>query len=229
MIGAMMGYYNPGNGVTVNFHADRILLPQYRRLRRQPRAGIQTGVTPPLFNGYWLNLAEIGIDWLLGDGRHPGQFGIGLWRQTGETLLPGRHGKWHRRLLSVRFAAHRPRRQSSAHRTRPSLVFYQLGANDSVTLPISQYYGVGATAFGLIPSRPQDSMGFGVSLSRMNQRQFQRPSEFMVQAYYQAHLFASTFLQPTVTYIPTPALAPDLPGALTTTLRVTVLFWPRTR
>jgi len=46
----------------------------------------------------------------------------------------------------------------------------------------------------------------------------------MFQAYYQAHLFAATFLQPTVTYIPTPGAAPDLPGALATTLRLTVLF-----
>ena len=46
----------------------------------------------------------------------------------------------------------------------------------------------------------------------------------MFQAYYQAHLFATTFLQPTVTYIPTPGASPTLPGALATTLRLTVLF-----
>jgi porin len=46
----------------------------------------------------------------------------------------------------------------------------------------------------------------------------------MFQAYYQAHLFASVFLQPTVSYIPTPGLSPTLPGALATTLRLTVLF-----
>ena len=46
----------------------------------------------------------------------------------------------------------------------------------------------------------------------------------MFQAYYQAHLFAATFLQPTVTYIPTPGASPTLPGALATTLRLTVLF-----
>ena len=46
----------------------------------------------------------------------------------------------------------------------------------------------------------------------------------MFQAYYQAHLFASIFLQPTVSYIPTPGLSPTLPGALATTLRLTVLF-----
>jgi porin len=46
----------------------------------------------------------------------------------------------------------------------------------------------------------------------------------MFQAYYQAYLFATTFLQPTVTFIPTPGASPNLSPALTTTLRLTVLF-----
>ena len=103
-------------------------------------------------------------------------------------------------------------------------VFYQLGANASRTLPMSQYYGGGITGFGLIGSRASDSMGFGVGLSKMNPNLFQRPYELMFQAYYQAHLFAATFLQPTVTYVPTPGAAPDLGSALATTLRLTVLF-----
>ena len=46
----------------------------------------------------------------------------------------------------------------------------------------------------------------------------------MLQAYYQAHLYAAMFLQPTVTYIPTPGITATVPGTLTTTLRLTVLF-----
>lgn len=67
-------------------------------------------------------------------------------------------------------------------------------------------------------------MGIGMGLSRMNPNLFDRPSELMFKAYYQAHLFAATFLQPTVTYIPTPGLSSATPGALATTLRLTVLF-----
>jgi hypothetical protein len=40
------------------------------------------------------------------------------------------------------------------------------------------------------------------------------------QAYYQAHLFAAVFLQPIASSIP----SPGAPGALTTTMRLTVLF-----
>jgi porin len=46
----------------------------------------------------------------------------------------------------------------------------------------------------------------------------------VLQAYYQAHLYAATFLQPTISYIPTPAQSATTPGALALTMRLTVLF-----
>jgi carbohydrate-selective porin OprB len=46
----------------------------------------------------------------------------------------------------------------------------------------------------------------------------------ILQAYYQAHVVAAIFLQPTVSYVPTPAAVPNTPGALATTLRLTMLF-----
>jgi porin len=58
----------------------------------------------------------------------------------------------------------------------------------------------------------------------MNPNLFQRQYELMFQAYYQANVWASIFLQPTISYIPTPGLSPTLPGALAGTLRLTVLF-----
>jgi porin len=103
-------------------------------------------------------------------------------------------------------------------------VFVQAGANNSQTLPIRQYYGGGITAYGLIPGRSGDSMGFGAGVSRLNPSLFDRPAEVMLQAYYQAHLFAATYLQPTVSYIPTPGVSSATPGALTLTMRLTVLF-----
>lgn len=223
MIGAMMGYYNPANGVTVNFTPTKSFYLNLGVYDGNRALGLQTGLRPPTFNGYWFNIGEVGVNWLAGEDKHPGQFGIGLWRQTGVLTFrgstdDGMGGFYMFSSQRVAFGVNPSVSNSSIS------VFAQFGANSSLTLPISQYYGVGATAFGLIGSRDKDSMGIGLGLSRMNQRQFQRPSEFMIQAYYQAHVYASTFLQPTVTYIPTPGLSPDLPGALATTLRVTVLF-----
>ncbi len=223
MIGAMMGYYSPANGVTVNFTPTKSFYLNLGVYDGNRARGIQTGLRPPTFNGYWFNIGEVGVNWQMGEDQHPGQFGIGLWRQTGVVTFrgstdDGMGGFYMFSSQRVAFGVNPSVSNSSIS------VFAQLGANSSQTLPISQYYGVGATAFGLIGSRDKDSMGIGFGLSRMNQTQFQRPSEFMMQAYYQAHLFAATFLQPTVSYIPTPGLSPTLPGALATTLRLTVLF-----
>ena len=80
------------------------------------------------------------------------------------------------------------------------------------------------TAFGLVDGRPNDSIGAGVALSWLNPKIFQRPTELMFQAYYQAQVANAVFLQPTLSYIPTPGAAPNLAGAWAGTLRLTVLF-----
>jgi len=223
MIGAMMGFPNSANGVTVNFTPTPSFYVNIGAYDGNRARGIQTGVAPPMFNGYYFNIGEVGVNWQLGEGQHPGQFAIGLWRQTGLLSFHGITEDGTGGFYA--FGS-----QRVAYRVNPGVpnssisVFYQVGANQSQTLPISQYYGAGVTGFGLIGDRALDSMGAGVALSKLNQNLFERPSELMFQAYYQAHLFATTFLQPTISYIPTPGLSPTLPGALTTTLRLTVLL-----
>lgn len=224
LITAMPGYYNSTTGITVNFTPTKNFYLNLGVYDGNRARGIQTGIDGlPQFNGYWFNIAEIGTNWLLGEGQHPGQFGIGLWRQTGVLSTHGvsQDGTGGFYVFGSQRVAYgvNPKVSSSS-----VSIFYQAGANDSQTLPITQYYGFGVTGFGLIGNRDRDSMGFGAGLSRLNPVIFARPSELMFQAYYQAHLFAATFLQPTVTYIPTPGMAADLPGALATTLRLTVLF-----
>ena len=78
MIGAMPGYYNPGDGVTVNFTPTRSFYVNAGVYDGNLARGVQTGLAPPQFNGYFFNIAEIGTNWLLGPGQHPGQFGAGL-------------------------------------------------------------------------------------------------------------------------------------------------------
>jgi porin len=223
MIGAMMGYYNPANGITINFSPTKSAYVNLGVYDGNRARGVETGLNPPMFNGYWFNIGEIGVNWTLGESNHPGQFGIGLWRQTG--LLSARGISEDGTGGFYLFGSQRIVRDINPKVENSSIsMFYQFGANASQTLPFTQYYGAGLTAFSPIGERTSDSMGIGVALSRLNPNLFQRQSELMFQAYYQAHLFASIFLQPTVTYIPTPGLSPTLPGALTTTLRLTMLF-----
>ena len=74
MIGAMMGYYNPANGVTVNFTPTKCFYVNLGVYDGNRARGVQTGLNPPMFNGYWFNIGEVGVNWLLGEGNHPGQF-----------------------------------------------------------------------------------------------------------------------------------------------------------
>ncbi len=223
LIGSLPGYYNSGNGVTVNFTPTKSFYLNLGVYDGNNARRIQTGMVPPSFNGYYFNIGEIGANWTLGEGNHPGQFGIGLWHQTGILTAPGvtQDGAGGVYLFGSQRIAH------GVNERVPSsgiTSFFQFGASNAQTPPINQYYGAGLTGFGLIGDRPLDSMGVGAALSRLNPVLFARPYELMFQAYYQAHLFAATFLQPTVSFIPTPGAAPDLPSTLTTTLRLTVLF-----
>ena len=223
ILGALPGPYNPGNGVTVNFTPTKKFYVNLGVYDGNLARGIQTGLYPPQFNGYYFNIGEIGTNWLLGEGNHPGQFGIGLWRQSGVLTARGvtQDGTGGVYLFGSQRVAYGV---NSSVSSSSISVFYQFGVNDSLTLPITQYYGAGITGFGLIGNRPLDSMGAGLGLSRLNPLYFQRPSELMFQAYYQAHLFNSTFLQPTMTYIPTPGALPTVPAALAGTMRLTMLF-----
>ena len=96
--------------------------------------------------------------------------------------------------------------------------------NNTKTLPVKDYFGAGLTGFGLIPFRPDDSVGAGMAWSWLNVIPPKRPSELMFQAYYQAHLYAGTFFQPAISYIPTPGVNSSFESAWAVTFRFTVLF-----
>jgi porin len=225
LLGALPGYYNSSDGVTVNFTPSKNFYLNVGAYDGNLARGIQTGLVGPQLNGYYFTIGEMGFDWLLGEGRHPGQFGIGLWHETG--TLTGPHGVSQDGTGGFYLFGSQRVLYGLNDRVAASSVsiFYQFGVNNSQTLPINQYYGAGVTGFALFGDRPRDSMGFGVGVSRTNPNLFVRPTEVILQAYYQAHLFAAVFLQPTVSYIPSPGAATaSAPGVLTTTMRLTVLF-----
>ena len=118
-----------------------------------------------------------------------------------------------------------PPSTSAEHSQRSSIsTFFQFGVNNAEVLPVNQYFGMGFTGFGLVPGRAADSMGVGMSWAWLNPKAFDRASELMFQGYYQAHVVAGTFFQPTVSYIPTPGTSASLGGAWALTFRLTVLF-----
>jgi len=223
LFGTMPSYYNSACGVTLTLAPVKWWYLNYGFYDGNVARGIQTGTTGPHFNGYYFTIAETGFSWRLGEDHLPGKIGAGFWYQTGQlTTLSGisENGTSGFYLFgSQRLWYRNPETDNSG-----ISMFFQFGTNDSETRPVNHYFGTGLTAFGLVPNRPEDSMGCGVSWAWLNPNIFQRSRELMFQGYYQAHLIGHTYLEPAISYIPTPGASPDLDGAWATTVQVTILF-----
>lgn len=246
MLGALPGYYNSADGLTVTLAPVKNAYINYGFYDGNLANGVQTGMVGPQFNGYYFQILEAGFDWVIAD-KYPGQFGSGIWHQSGVLGGPGgisQNGTSGFYLFGgqrvwgnaekqeeppvaskskdgkskIVLPAKTPKQESSVS------MFYQFGVNNAETLPVNQYAGGGITGFGLVPGRPADSAGLGMAWSWLNPNLFERSSELMFQGYYQAHLIGGAFFQPTLTYIPTPGASPTMAGAWALTLRFTLIF-----
>ena len=223
LFGTMPSYYNSACGVTLTLAPVKWWYLNYGFYDGNLARGVQTGTTGPHFNGYYFTIAESGFSWRLGEDHLPGKIGAGFWYQTGHlTTRSGisENGTSGFYLFgSQRLWYPHPEKDSSG-----ISMFFRFGTNDSETRPVDHYFGTGVTAFGLVPNRPKDSMGCGMSWAWLNPNIFKRSRELMFQGYYQAHLIDHTYLEPAISYIPTPGASPDLSSAWATTVQVTVLF-----
>lgn len=87
---------------------------------------------------------------------------------------------------------------------------------------MQKYVGAGLTFFAL--TRPNDSFGIGVATSWLNQNVTDRSNELMLQTYYQIYLARGLYLEPAITYIPTPGISASAPQAWAGTLQIITLF-----
>ena len=220
-VGVMPGYYNSAYGVTVNIAPAESFYVSLGAFDGNLAKGSQTGLKGPHFNGNYFYAGETGLSWMAGRENKPGNMAIGGWAQTGKLSIPfiveqkGAQGLYL--FGSQRIWFKDPKVDDSGIST-----FWQLGINQAKTLPMNKFIGFGLTAFAL--TRPQDSFGIGSAWSWLNHRLFTRKSEFMLQSYYQAHLFHSTYLEPVITYIPTPGGGNHLPQTWVATIQMMTLF-----
>lgn len=223
MLGTMPGYYNSAYGVTFNFVPTRKWYFSYGAYDGNLAQGKQTGLTGPTFNGAYFHVAETGFSWFLGKNHNlPGDFALGLWRQTGliQNGTLNEHGANGYYIFGTqRFWYKNPEINNSGISG-----YYQFGKTTSSVLNMPRYIGAGLTAFGLIPNRDNDSMGMGTAFSWLNQKIFTRRTELMFQAYYQAQLLKNLYLEPALSYIPTPGAQPNLNAAWAGTVRTIILF-----
>jgi porin len=222
--GVMSGYYNSAYGATINIAPVKqwyLSLGVYDGALAQ---GVQTGLQSwPTFNGSYFYIAETGAGWLLGKDDYPGSIGVGAWYQDGlisdssGLSEPSAEGNYI-------FGTQRLWYKDPGIDASGVSMYYQYGFNNSNTLPISQYMGAGITGFGLIPHRLADSFGVGVAYSFLNQNIFNRSAEMMYQGYYQANIVKGIYLEPAISYIPTPGADINLAPVWAATFRLIALF-----
>jgi porin len=228
LVGAMPGYYNSAYGVTVTVAPTTNFYVSAAAFDGNLARGVQTGINAaPEFNGYYFSIGEVGYSWRLGPDGMPGTVAVGGWGQTGQLTAPTPSGstitengaKGIYAFANQRLWIRNPGIDNSGLSG-----FVQFGIHDSETMIAKTYVGAGLTGFGLIPGRPRDSVGAGVAVSWLNQRLGFRNNEVILAAYYQLHLIADVYLQPTVTYIPNPGASPKLSPATAISLWATMLF-----
>jgi porin len=220
LFGAIGGFYNSVYGITATIAPVKQAYVNVGFYDGNVARGVQTGLTGPHFNGYYFSIAEGGYGWTA---PKPGIAAIGGWYQSG--LLEAGTQKQKGTGGIYGFASQALWIKESKTSNHGNLSgFVQFGWNNSRTLEMNLFAGAGLTAFALFPRRPNDSFGFGASWSRLNPHLFSRYSELMLQGYYQAQLYKSTYIQPVFSYIPNPGAHPTKSNVFAFTSRLIALF-----
>lgn len=222
LLGVLGGYYNSVYGVLVSLAPAKEVYINIGVYDGNLARGVQTGLTGPDFNGYYFSIIEAGYGWT---GPKPGVVALGGWYQSGCLEAGTQRQDGTSGIYAFGSQALWIEEAEVTTKLKGNISgFFQLGWNDSTTLPMNRYVGLGLTAFALIPNRPNDSFGVGAAWSRLNSHLFSRYSELMIQGYYQAEIYKSIYFQPVISYIPTPGAHPTKSNVWAATGRVTFLF-----
>jgi len=217
-------YYNSAFGASLFYFPMKSFYISIGGYDGNKARGKQTGLKGPQFNGYYFLISESGYSW--SDAPLPGRVAIGAWKQTGKFTLDTESEVISQQGVQgiYLYGSQRLWRKDKDLTNSGVVTFFQLGINNSKTLPINQFFGCGASAFGLIPGRLKDSFGIGLSLAGLNKNSEPRPSEWMFQSYYQCCLYGSLYLEPAISYIPKPGAVKGLPQTWAATLRMLAYF-----
>jgi porin len=223
LIGVMPGYYNSAYGITTTLAPNENLYLSYGAYDGSG-AHRQTGLSAgPSFTGHYFHIAEAGYAWVLGSGTMPGGIAAGGWRHTGRLTGPANNAETGASGFYM-FGSQRLWNRHPGVDSSGVSGFFQFGVNDSRTLIAHRYFGIGATAFGLIPGRPADTIGAGLAWSWLNRRFGFRDDEAILALYYQAELLDNLFLQPVVTHVPNPGASPARKPVTALTVQTVLLF-----
>src|SRR5262249_27102571 len=223
LIGAMPGYPNSAYGITTTYAPTKSLYVSYALYDGALANGVQTGLREgPVFDGHYFHIGETGYAWTLGSRQLPGLLAVGGWAQTGKLSGGGATEDGAQGFYT--FGSQRLWRRHPGVDNSGVSGFFQFGIHASRPLIADKYFGLGFTGFGLVPGRPEDSIGVGLAWSWLNRDYGFRGDELMLAVYYQMHLVGSIYFQPTLSYLPNPGHKPGIPDAVALTSQVMVLF-----
>lgn len=220
LLGVLGGYYNSVYGVVTTIAPVKEAYINLGVFDGNLARGVQTGLTGPHFNGYTFSIGEVGYGWTKAK---PGIAAIGGWYQSGKLKSGTQKQDGTGGVYAFGSQALWIKDAKTTNKGNVS-GFFQFGWNNSRTLPMNLFAGMGLTAFALAPNRPNDSFGMGVAWSRLNRHTFSRYSEFMFQTYYQAQIYKSSYFEPVFSYIPNPGGHPNKTNVVALTGRLIVLF-----
>lgn len=220
LLGILGGYYNSVYGIVTTVAPTKTSYLNAGVFDGNLARGVQTGLTGPHFNGYYFSIAEVGYGWVKSK---PGIAAVGGWFQSGELKAGDQKQRGTYGFYTFGSQALWIKKSETTCKGNVS-GFFQFGWNNSRTVPMNLFVGMGLTAFALVPNRSNDSFGMGIAWSRLNHHLFSRYSEFMFQTYYQAQVYKSIYFQPVFSYIPNPGAHPDKSNVVALTGRLTVLF-----
>ncbi len=220
LLGVIGGYYNSVYGVVATIAPATQSYINIGVFDGNLARGVQTGLTGPHFNGYYLSIMETGYGWT---SSKPGIAAIGGWYQSGLLQSESQRQNGTGGIYAFGSQALWTRASETTNKGNIS-GFLQLGWNNSRTLPMNLFLGMGLTGFALVPNRPNDSFGVGLAWSRLNKYTYVRRSELMLQGYYQTQLYRSIYFEPVLSYIPNPGAHPNQSNVVAVTARLTMLF-----
>ncbi len=224
MANFLPSYYNSAFGVSAFYFPVKDFYVAVGGYDGNKARGEQTGLESPRFNGYYFLISESGYSWA--NATFPGRIAVGAWKQTGKfTFESGdnvisQNGVYGLYLYGSQRLLWKNRKCMNSG----IVTYWQLGLNNSKTLSVNQFLGVGFSFYGLVPRRIKDSFGIGLSLAGLNKSVVPNSSEWMFQSYYQCYLFKSFYLEPVLSYIPQPGAQPDLPPTWAASIRVLAHF-----
>ncbi len=223
-LGVMPGYYNSATGMTAAITPNDHIYAKYGLYDGNLAAGRQTGLEGPHFNGYYLQIAETGAIWTIGQQEKPGGLGAGYWYQSGLLSAPGGNVRGAEGVYL--FGSQRLYFERPGESNMGLSAWIQLAATNSDFIETHRYVGSGFTYFGPIRYRDDDSAGVAFAYGKMNDDPASNlgPREAIYSWYYQYQVNPNCYLQPNLTYISTPAGSPGLSDVLAITFRAIVLF-----